>query len=518
MATGNLNLYIDKNHQQQTRAMSVSAEPGTMQASKLYVVVPANMSGKTFTSVDFHFDDFNKRNASSIARIRFYPYTSGEDNLYVDDAQTAGCSARLLRSLNGGESEFVLQFVVDAKGTGSAASASWDDIEINVTYEDPVPETDPPTIDPEHGVTFSGGASFIQGITNLACTISAQADEDAQIVSYQLVLGGTTYLSSSSSIAIGKINDSGTIAYAATVTDNYGKSGTRTGSITVIAYTPPSLSMIKFTRYTDATMLKPSVKGTIVGFEYAGQIQRTIGNQLNGWKIYLQIGSDSRYEAASGNATSSQSEETYYGLEGNIRVTGSAISPPAEYDADRRYNVTITLEDSISTIEGGSAVVYAGTIKKNEPILELEKFGIGLGGNSVDNTDEDESFRTDCYGNLYLHNGNVIVVDPSWEQLILSGCTEDQNNPCKVSKRNGIVYLRGSVKLTSALNDQSSVTLCTVQSGYRPPYNILIGAGTMQNRACIEIDINGNIKLHNNTGSTINTTEVVFLTASYPID
>lgn len=92
--------------------------------------------------------------------------------------------------------------------------------------------------------TYGG---YIQGVSKLSVNITPTLSYSSPIASYSTTIGGSL-ASSSASFTTGAIASSGTLSIVSKVTDKRGRSGEATTNISVLAYTKPSISLLKVKR------------------------------------------------------------------------------------------------------------------------------------------------------------------------------------------------------------------------------------------------------------------------------
>ena len=98
--------------------------------------------------------------------------------------------------------------------------------------------------DPTGYYTTFGG--YIQRKSKLAVTITPTLSYGSPISTYKTTANGSTY--TSSSFTTGEISSSGSVSISSTVTDGRGRSGSATSTVTVIAYSAPSISYLSVNR------------------------------------------------------------------------------------------------------------------------------------------------------------------------------------------------------------------------------------------------------------------------------
>nr|DAG85164.1 MAG TPA: baseplate wedge protein [Caudoviricetes sp.] len=92
----------------------------------------------------------------------------------------------------------------------------------------------------------AGIGQYVQSQSKLKFSIATSGNQDSTITSVSTKFNNQTY--SGSTFTTQAIQDSGTLTYTITVTDSRGRTATKSGSVTVTAYSPPSLTNVSAKR------------------------------------------------------------------------------------------------------------------------------------------------------------------------------------------------------------------------------------------------------------------------------
>ena len=91
-----------------------------------------------------------------------------------------------------------------------------------------------------------GIGQYVQGQSKLKFSIATSGNQGSTITSVSTKFNGQTY--SGSTFTTQAIQNSGTLSYTITVTDSRGRTATKSGSVSVTAYNPPSLTNVSAKR------------------------------------------------------------------------------------------------------------------------------------------------------------------------------------------------------------------------------------------------------------------------------
>lgn len=356
--------------------------------------------------------------------------------------------------------------------------------------------------------TFGG---YLQTMSHMVCaitpTLDTTADPDVTIASRRLAIAGATYTAGSNAFDIGSVDASGSVAYTITIVDSYGKTGTLSGTLSFIAYVPPYLSQLAFERYNPTT-LQLDDSSDYIWVTAVGAVSSL--NSSNAWTMVA---------AYSGGGISNSRTIASDTDGGAISYTQNRTIFPTRLSDAIEWAVTVTLTDQVTSAS------YTLTIPKSGGIFNIEKKGVAVGQRSTGTTLNpifESAYPAHFYAGIYDANGNRVDggSDSGWQSLTLTNCSQASGwAVCACRKINGIVYVRGAVTLSASMisSGSTSLTLTTLPDGFRPAANFLANSGARANYSSIEIDSDGSVKLWNRIGAAIGTTEVVSITATFPL-
>lgn len=102
----------------------------------------------------------------------------------------------------------------------------------------------------------AGIGQYVQSQSKLKFSIATSGNQGSTITSVSTKFNGQTY--SGSTFTTQAIQNSGTLTYTITVTDSRGRTATKSGSINVVAYNPPSLTNVSAKRANSGYALDES--------------------------------------------------------------------------------------------------------------------------------------------------------------------------------------------------------------------------------------------------------------------
>ena len=180
--------------------------------------------------------------------------------------------------------------------------------------------------------------AYVQGKSTLKVVVSASGSYSSTIASYKVVANGTTYTSSTSTT--GALTTSGTNTISVTVTDSRGRTASGSASITVLAYSSPTISTFTVVRCTsDGTT---SESGAYMKAVF--KVTITALNNKNKNTVALT------YKQSSATTWTSAASYTSYSVDTSEIISAST---------DSSYNVLITATDSFTSV---SKQVDLGTV------------------------------------------------------------------------------------------------------------------------------------------------------------
>ena len=232
---------------------------------------------------------------------------------------------------------------------------------------------------------------YVRTRSKLSVSITAAGTQGSSISAYRTSIDSVTY--SGSSFTSNTLNTAGNLTMTVTVTDSRGRTASTTRTVTVLDYSPPSLSLFTAERcnadgtaaQTDGTKVRISAKasGSSVG-----------GKNTLACMVYYKLSSAESWVSA---VTLTPSDYV-------ITATNRLLSPT--FDALSSYDIKIRVQDVFYYIEqtvsigtkqvmmdfykDGSGIAFgkvaenAGKVEFGWPLLLSEPLGVDQGGTGAE--------------------------------------------------------------------------------------------------------------------------------------
>jgi len=277
----------------------------------------------------------------------------------------------LINNIPGTSSTYYLRVITY---NGSSATGSVGNIVKTITVKVPNNSTTKPTISSVTLTPYSSLSSpfntiFIQGYTRVRAAISASGKYSATIANYALTVSGSTKSGSSSTQTMDSaVSVSGTVSVKVTVTDSRGFTATSTQSITVYAYSTPTV--VPYTGNTSIIAARATSSGTVsksgtyLHIECGRKISTLAGN--NQGKIEYALLDASNTQIATGTLSANNAAASRY-------ATFTSLTDVVN-DLTSTYTVQITATDTF-----GNSTTYTVGIPTDEVTMDLRRYGMGIG-------------------------------------------------------------------------------------------------------------------------------------------
>ncbi len=379
------------------------------------------------------------------------------------------------------------------------------------------------------GVTWSeSGTSHISTFGNLVAgktvpTISfsvaldTSADSEIGYETRTLTVGSKTYTLSANSGTLSAIAESGSVTFTITVTDSYGQTGTLSGTVTVLAYTPPTLSGVAISRYVSSlntqgqTVYELDDDGTKLWFDASIAVQASLGSGTNKWSLKITPAGGTAINVLT---NSSLATKTYAHDRSVLTAT---------YANTSSFDFTVKLSDAFTTI------TYQVNVPKAGGIFNIETTGVAVGMRST-GTDANPLFQSaypaHFLAGAYGADGNRIDVsdDTGWQAVTLvNSAAYDSTTTPMARRRNKVIYVKGAIKLNATLSSYAQgatnrTQIGTLPTGIRPADNYQFSIVVEARYIKFIIETDGKMYLMNHCGNAVGASLKISLACSFMED
>lgn len=266
-----------------------------------------------------------------------------------------------------------------------------------------------PTLEDTNTICHTMGM-YVQSQSRIKFTIPTSGNQGSTITSVSTKFNGQTY--SGSTFTTQAIQNSGTLSYTITVTDSRGRSATKSGSITVVAYNPPSLTNVSAKRANSGYAVDES-SGTYALLHF--KVGFTSLSNKNVTSFYIQ------YRASGASSwTKINSWANNYTLE-------------QDYKADNLFTSTTTTYEIAFGVKDKFMSDYSWQIVTVTPTYTLINFGKDGKSLTFFGQDANNANRLTVNGDLAINsvkentsstkilvNGGNTVMYRDWDKLVNS--------------------------------------------------------------------------------------------------
>lgn len=276
--------------------------------------------------------------------------------------------------------------------------------------------------------------------------------------------------------------------YSVSVTDSYGQTASVSGTVTVLAYTPPTLKGVAISRYaatldsTGATVYELDDDGTSVWLDADVRCQVALGTGSNPWTLTVTPAGGDAIVVEPG---SMQPAKTY--AADRTAITGS-------YANTSDYAFTVTLADSFTE------VIVRLTVPKAGGIFNVERTGVAMGmrsGGTLEQPLTESAYPAHFYAGVWGADGKRLDDDTGWLELTLEENVSVHDSSFAVTPKyrriGNHVYVRWHVNTSVPSGGR---LIAVLPEGFRLPegthYDIAECAGQRLGR--IYADKDGNLK------------------------
>ncbi|MBQ7153204.1 MAG: hypothetical protein IJR83_04610, partial [Clostridia bacterium] len=298
---------------------------------------------------------------------------------------------------------------------------------------------------------------------------------------------------------------------------SYGQTGTLSGTVTGLAYTPPSLSNVAICRYVATlntqgeTVYELDDDGTSLWFDAAITVQTALGSGSNKWSLRITPSGGSTLNILT---NSSLATKTY--THDRTVLTGT-------YANTSSFDFTVELSDAFTTI------TYQVNVPKAGGIFNIETTGVAVGMRSTGTYAAplfQSAYPAHFLGGAYGADGNRIDVsdDTGWQALTLVNSTAyDSTTTPMARRRNKVIYVKGAIKLNATLssyaqNATQRTQVATLPTGILPGDNYQFSIVVEARYIKLIIETDGKMYLMNHCGNAVGSSLKISLACTFMED
>ena len=236
--------------------------------------------------------------------------------------------------------------------------------------------------------------SYVEGLSKFKIVVKPTLSYDSPIASYKTTINGINY--TAASFTTDFINKSGTVTISTTVTDRRGRTGSTSTTISVIKYSPPSISKLSVKRCTkEGTEGEPLYIDNDQGDHICAVFSASVTslNNKNGLKYYLE------YKKTGAGVY----ETVDFNDDNNPVYSVTDVKYGFEADTGSSYDVRLIAKDNFNETTRVTTASTAYTLMNWNSVGN----GMGIGKVSEYQNVLDIGMRTRFYGGI-LH----VVLEP----------------------------------------------------------------------------------------------------------
>ena len=256
----------------------------------------------------------------------------------------------------------------------------------------------------------AGIGQYVQSQSKLKITIATSGNQGSTITSVSTKFNGQTY--SGSTFTTQAIQNSGTLSYTITVTDSRGRTATKSGSVNVVAYNPPSLTNVSAKRANSSYAVDES-SGTYALLHF--KVGFTSLSNKNVTSFYIQ------YRASGATSWT------------KINSWANNYTLNQDYKAGNLFTSTTTMYEIAFGVKDKFMSDYSWQIVTVTPTYTLINFGkdgksltfFGQDGNNANRLTVNgdlaiNSVKENASSTKMLVNGGNTVMYRDWNKLVNS--------------------------------------------------------------------------------------------------
>lgn len=290
-------------------------------------------------------------------------------------------------------------------GTGSIVCATYSGSTLigtrEIWFTATVPASVVPTIssvsvsEATEGIATQFGG-YVQGKSRANVSVAASGAYYSRITSYKVTVDGATFYGQS--ITSGILTTAGTKSVVVTVTDSRGRTATSTQSITVLAYTAPTIASFTCSR-TNANGVEND-EGTYLKANINFSIASVNSKNSKSWSL--------QYKRQSASEWTTLTSGSVYAYDSSYLSTSGILS------ADYAFDIRLVISDFFATAEKTVQIGTAYTL------MDFNSSGKGIAFGKVSEQDAFECAMK-IIASKGFRLGNSEILEPSAVSVTLGG-------------------------------------------------------------------------------------------------
>lgn len=328
------------------------------------------------------------------------------------------------------------------------------------------------------GLAAKFGA-YIQSKSQLLIKAGASGTYGSSIKSYQVIANGQTF--GSASATTGYVRNSGSNKITVNVTDSRGRTQTRSTTVDVLAYTSPRISL--FDVYRCGPSGAAQANGDYARANYKGSVTSLNGKNDKEYTIKYKPKSETAWTSLALD-NSSYTPDLYKVISGiNTTKSYDFRLEISDYFGTAALNVSIgTAAVFMDWKPGGRSIAFGKFAEKEDAVDTAWDYYSDR--NPIDLQTQIDRLKQNVE-TVQVINLPITSLVTKWDPNF--------TGPQAIRQANGIVHLRGVLKLTGSFTNGDVIAI--LPEGFRPPIRDIFPAGIPGQVGRLDIESSGKIHL-----------------------
>ena len=320
---------------------------------------------------------------------------------------------------------------------------------------------------------------YIQSKSQLLIKAGASGTYGSSIKSYQIIANGQTF--GSASATTGYIRNSGSNKITVNVTDSRGRTQSRSTTVDVLAYTSPRINV--FDVYRCGPSGAAQANGDYARANYKGSVTSLNGKNDKEYTIKYKPKSETAWTSLDLD-NSSYTPDLYKVISGiNTTKSYDFRLEISDYFGTAALNVSIgTAAVFMDWKPGGRAIAFGKFAEKEDAVDTAWDYYSDR--NPVDLQTQIDRLQQNVE-TVQVINLPITSLVTKWDPNF--------TGPQAIRQANGIVHLRGVLKLTGSFTNGDVIAI--LPEGFRPPIRDIFPAGIPGQVGRLDIESSGKIHL-----------------------